>query len=136
MTIKSSKTLVDEALKEVKSLELNEVKELIDNKSCTMVDLRDIREIYNEGGIVNALHIPRGMLEFWIDPKSQFYQHAKLDDDKEIVLFCDLGARSALANKSLKDMGFKKVAHVKGGYRAMAASGIFQLMQLKKEKKK
>ncbi len=136
MTIKSSKTLVDEALKEVKSLELNEVKELIDNKSCTMVDVRDIREIYNEGGIVNALHIPRGMLEFWIDPKSQFYQHAKFDEDKEIVLFCDLGARSALATKSLKDMGFKKVANVKGGYRAMAASGIFQLMQLKKEKKK
>ena len=74
MTIKSSKTLVDEALKEVKSLELNEVKELIDNKSCTMVDVRDIREIYNEGGIVNALHIPRGMLEFWVDPQSQFSQ--------------------------------------------------------------
>ena len=136
MTIKSSKTLVDEALKEVKSLELNEVKELIDNKSCTMVDVRDIREIYNEGGIVNALHIPRGMLEFWVDPQSQFYQNGKFNDDKKIVLFCDLGARSALATKSLKDMGFKKVAHVKGGYRAMAASGIFQLMQLKKEKKK
>ena len=136
MTIKSSKTLVDEALKEVKSLELNEVKELIDNKSCTMVDVRDIREIYNEGGIVNALHIPRGMLEFWVDPQSRFYQHYKFDDDKKLVLFCDLGARSALATKSLKDMGFKKVAHVKGGYRAMAASGIFQLMQLKKEKKK
>ena len=136
MTIKSSKTLVDEALKEVKSLELNEVKELIENKSCTMVDVRDIREIYNEGGIVNALHIPRGMLEFWVDPQSRFYQRYKFDDDKKLVLFCDLGARSALATKSLKDMGFKKVAHVKGGYRAMAASGIFQLMQLKKEKKK
>ena len=136
MTIKSSKTLVDEALKEVKSLELNEVKELIDNKSCTMVDVRDVREIYNEGGIVNALHIPRGMLEFWVDPQSQFYQHGKFDDDKKIVLFCDLGARSALATKSLKDMGFKKVAHVKGGYRAMAASGIFQLTQLTKKKKK
>ena len=136
MTIKSSKTLVDEALKEVKSLELNEVKELIDNKSCTMVDVRDIREIYNEGGIVNALHIPRGMLEFWVDPQSRFYQQGKFDEDKKIVLFCDLGARSALANKSLKDMGFKKVAHVKGGYKAMAASGIFQLMELRKEKKK
>ena len=136
MTIKSSKTLVDEALKEVKSLELNEVKELIDNKSCTMVDVRDIREIYNEGGIVNALHIPRGMLEFWVDPQSRFYQQGKFDEDKKIVLFCDLGARSALANKSLKDMGFKKVAHVKGGYKAMAASGIFQLMKLREEKKK
>ena len=136
MTIKSSKTLVDEALKEVKSLELNEVKELIDSKSCTMVDVRDIREIYNEGGIVNALHIPRGMLEFWVDPQSQFYQNGKFNDDKKIVLFCDLGARSALATKSLKDMGFKKVAHVKGGYKAMAASGIFQLMELRKEKKK
>ena len=136
MTIKSSKTLVDEALKEVESLELKEVKELIDNKSCTIVDVRDIREIYNDGGLAKALHIPRGMLEFWVDPQSQFYQNGKFNDDKKIVLFCDLGARSALATKSLKDMGFKKVAHVKGGYRAMAASGIFQLMQLKKEKKK
>ena len=136
MTIKSSKTLVDEALKEVKSLELNEVKELIDNKSCTMVDVRDIREIYNEGGIVNVLHIPRGMLEFWVDPQSRFYQNGKFAEDKKIVLFCDLGARSALAAKSLKDMGFKEVAHVKGGYKAMAESGIFQLMKMKKEKKK
>jgi len=133
MTIKSSKTLVEEALKQVKTLELNKVKELIDKKACTLVDVRDIREILNEGTIANALYIPRGMLEFWVDPNSKYYQEGRFDSEKEIVLFCALGERSALAAKSLQEMGFKKVSHVKGGYRAMAESGIFQLMQLKKK---
>ena len=134
MNIKSSKTLVEEALKQIKSLELKEVRKLIDKKACTLVDLRDIRELYNEGAIVNALHIPRGMLEFWVDPNSKYYQEGRFRSEKEIVLFCALGERSALAAKSLQEMGFKKISHVKGGYRAMAASGIFQLMQLKKSK--
>jgi len=134
MTIKSSKTLVEEALKQVKTLELNKVKELIDKKACTLVDVRDIREILNEGTIANALYIPRGMLEFWVDPNSKYYQEGRFDSEKEIVLFCALGERSALAAKSLQEMGFKKVSHVKGGYRAMAESGIFQLMQLKKNR--
>ena len=134
MSIKSSKTLVDEALKEIKTVELNEVKELIDKKNCTLVDLRDIRELYNEGAIENALHIPRGMLEFWVDEASPYYQKGRFTPDKKIILFCALGARSALATKSLQDMGFENVVHVKGGYRAMAASGNFQLTQLKQEK--
>ena len=132
MQIKSSKTLVEEAIKEIKTLELNEVKELIEKKACTLVDLRDIRELYNEGGIGGALHIPRGMLEFWVDEESPYYQENRFTPDKQIVLFCSLGSRSALAAKSLQDMGFKNVAHVKGGYRAMAASGDFQLMRIKK----
>ena len=73
------------------------------------------------------------MLEFWVDPNSKYYQEGRFDSEKEIVLFCALGERSALAAKSLQEMGFKKVSHVKGGYRAMAESGIFQLMQLKKK---
>ena len=134
MPIKSSKTLVDEAIKEIKTLALDEVKELIDKKTCTLIDLRDIRELYNEGGIGGALHIPRGMLEFWVDEESPYYQKGRFSTDKQIVLFCALGARSALATKSLQDMGFKNVAQVKGGYRAMAASGNFQLIKIKKEK--
>ena len=133
MTIKTSRILVDEALKEIKTLNLEEVKELIDKKICTLVDIRDIRELYNEGSIGNALHIPRGMLEFWVDEESPYYLKKKFTPDKQIVLFCALGSRSALAAKSLQDMGFKNVAHVKGGYRAMAASGSFQLMKLRKK---
>ena len=135
MTIKSSKTLVEEAMKHVKTLELKEVKEFIDKKTCTLVDIRDIREVYNEGSIANTLHIPRGMLEFWVDEKSSYYNEGKFAPEKEIILFDSGSQRSALAAKTLMDMGFKKVFHVKGGYRAMAASGIFQLVQIKKEKK-
>ena len=133
MAIKSSQILVDEANQQIESLELEKIKELIDNNSCTLVDLRDIRELYNEGTVGNALHIPRGMLEFWVDPSSRYYKENKFTLDKQIVLFCDLGARSALAAKSLQDMGFTNVVNVKGGYRAMAASGLFQLMKLKKK---
>ena len=133
MLIKSSKTLVDEALKEIKTLKLEEVKELIDKKTCTLIDLRDIRELYNEGGIGGAIHIPRGMLEFWVDEKSPYYQKGRFSEDKQIVLFSTLEARSALAAKTLQDMGFKNVAQVKGGYRAMAASGDFKLIKIKKK---
>ncbi len=135
MAIKSSKTLVKDASKHVKTLELNEVKELIDKKTCTLLDIRDIREVYNEGAIAHSLHIPRGMLEFWVDEDSQYYKDGKFNEDKEIVIFCSAGERSTLAVKTLLDMGFKKVFNVKGGYRSMAASGIFRLAQLKKPKK-
>ena len=133
MTIKSSKTLVEEAMKQIKTLKLDEVSQLIDKKSCTLIDVRDIREIQAEGGINEALHIPRGMLEFWLDPDSPYYK--KIDQKygkKTFVLFCGLGLRSALSVKTLQDMGFTDVAHVEGGYRKMAASGIFQLIKLKK----
>ena len=96
MLKKSSKAIVDEALKEISTLGLKEVKTLIDEKACTLVDLRDIREIYNEGGIADALHIPRGFLEFWVDPESPYYQKDRFDDNKKILLFCAMGQRSAL----------------------------------------
>tara|TARA_B100001750_G_C15414927_1_gene549789 strand:+ start:779 stop:1180 length:402 start_codon:yes stop_codon:yes gene_type:complete len=133
MLIKSSKTLVDEAIKEIKTLKLEEVKELIDKKTCTLIDLRDIRELYNEGGIGGAIHIPRGVLEFWVDEKSPYFQKGLFSEDKQIVLFSTLEDRSTLAAKTLQDMGFKNVAQIKGGYRAMAASGNFQLIKIKKK---
>ena len=133
MKLKTSKMLVEEALKETKILELPDVKELIDKKTCTLVDLRDVRELYNEGGIAGALHIPRGMLEFWVDKESPYYQKNRFTENKQIILFCALGARSALAAKTLQEMGFTNVSHVKGGYRAMAASGTFQLIKIKRK---
>ena len=132
MTIKSSQTLVEEAQKNIESLSSDEVKTLYDNDEITLIDVRDIRELWKEGTIENSKHIPRGMLEFWLDPDSTYYQSNKIKEMKKIVLFCALGWRSALATKSLVDMGFKNVAHVDGGFDALKKSG-FKI--IKKEKK-
>ena len=124
MNIKSSQKLVDEALKSIETLNSYEVKKLAESDEITLIDVRDIREIWKEGTIENAKHIPRGMLEFWLDPKSTYYQANKIKDVKKMVLFCALGLRSALATKSLIDMGFKNVAHVDGGFDALKKSGL------------
>ena len=132
MNIKSSQTLVEEAQKSIETLSSSEVKTLYDNKEITLIDVRDIRELWKEGTIENSKHIPRGMLEFWLDPESTYYQSNKIKDIKKIVLFCALGWRSALATKSLLDMGFKNVAHVDGGFDALKKGG---LKVIEKEKK-
>ena len=124
MNIKSSQTLVEEAQKSIETLNSNEVKKLADNNEITLIDVRDIREIWKEGTIENSKHIPRGMLEFWLDPQSTYYKANKFQDIKKMVLFCALGLRSALATKSLADMGFKNVAHVEGGFDALKKSGL------------
>ena len=124
MTIKSSKTLVDEAMNQVKTLNTVEAKELFDKNLCTLIDIRDIRELQKEGSIEGAVHIPRGMLEFWMDPDSPYYRPEKFGEDKKLILFCAGGMRSALATKTLKDMGFKNAAHIEGGFAAMMSSGF------------
>ena len=116
MVVKSSQILVQEALKEIKTISVDEAYNLANNKKCNLIDIRDIRELEKEGKVENAVHIPRGMLEFWIDPNSQYFREGKLDLQKEMVLFCAAGARSALAAKSLQDMGFEKVSHIEGGF--------------------
>ncbi len=122
MTILSSQTLVDNALKEIKTISSDEAYKLSSNNQCNLIDIRDIRELENEGRIENSNHIPRGMLEFWMDPQSPYFKNGKLDLNKEMVLFCAGGLRSALAAKSLKDMGFKKVSHIDGGFGALKQS--------------
>ena len=122
MTIKSSQTLVSEALKEIKTISTDEAHEMSNNNQCNLIDIRDIRELEKEGRVENASHIPRGMLEFWLDPDSIYFKKGKLDLNKEMVLFCAGGLRSALAAKSLKDMGFKKVSHIDGGFGAIKQS--------------
>ena len=116
MTIKSSQTLVSEALKEIKTISTDEAYKMFSEKQCNLIDIRDIRELQNEGKVEGANHIPRGMLEFWLDPESVYFKEGKLDLNKEMVLFCAGGLRSALAAKSLKDMGFEKVSHIDGGF--------------------
>ena len=122
MTIKSSQILVQEALKEIKTINTDEAYELSKNDNCNLIDIRDIRELDKQGRIENSHHIPRGMLEFWLDPDSIYFKEGKLDLNKEMVLFCAGGLRSALAAKSLKDMGFKKVSHIDGGFGAIKQS--------------
>jgi rhodanese-related sulfurtransferase len=125
MSIKSSKTLVDEALKVIKTLEPVEAKELQDQKKCTLIDIRDVRELHSQGGIQDAIHIPRGMLEFWLDPASPYYKKEKFGDvNKKMILFCAGGLRSALATKSLNEMGYKNIAHINGGFASMVESGF------------
>ena len=124
MGIKSSQTLVKEAQKNIETLSSIQVKELLKKKEITLIDVRDIRELWKEGTIENSNHIPRGMLEFWLDPESSYYKANKIKDIKKMVLFCALGWRSALATKSLVDMGFKNVAHVDGGFDALKKSGL------------
>ena len=132
MNIKSSQNLVAEANKTIEILEVGNVKSLLNKDECTLIDIRDIRELWKEGTIKGAKHIPRGMLEFWLDPESSYYKKGKFNQNKKMILFCSLGLRSALSTKTLMDMGFKNVAHVNGGFDALKKNG-FEV--IKKEKK-
>ena len=124
MEIKSSHYLVAEALKKIKTISVNEALDLFNKNKCNLIDIRDIRELQKEGRVENSHHIPRGMLEFWLDPESIYFKEGKLDLNKEMVLFCAGGLRSALAAKSLKDMGFEKVSHIDGGFGAIKQSNF------------
>ena len=116
MVIKSSKSLVSEALDQIETINPDQAFDKVNNDQCNLIDIRDIRELEREGRIDKSLHIPRGMLEFWLDPESPYFKEGKLDMKKEMVLFCAGGLRSALAAKTLKDMGFEKVSHIDGGF--------------------
>ena len=124
MSIKSSQRLVQEANENIETLSADEVKNLVEKNEVTLIDVRDIRELWKEGTIENSKHIPRGMLEFWLDPNSSYYQENKIKDLKKMVLFCALGFRSALATKALNDMGFKNVANASGGFDALKNAGL------------
>jgi len=124
MNIKSSQTLVSEALKEIKTISPEEALKLSNEDKCNLIDIRDVRELQKEGKVENAQHIPRGMLEFWLDPESIYFKDGRLDVNKEMVLFCAGGLRSALAAKSLQDMGFKKVSHIDGGFGSIKQSNF------------
>ena len=122
MDIKSSQMLVSQALKEVKTISTEEAHLLSLNNNCNLIDIREKSELDKMGRVENSNHIPRGMLEFWLDPNSPYFKEGKLDMSKEIVLFCAGGLRSALAAKSLKEMGFENVSHIDGGFAAISQS--------------
>jgi rhodanese-related sulfurtransferase len=124
MKIKTVKQLVDDAMKVVKTIKPEEVKKLLeDNQNNLLIDIRDIRELWKSGTVDGAKHIPRGMLEFWLDPESPYYK-PELKPELTKILFCASNWRSALASKSLMDMGFDNVVHVEGGYQSMIDFGF------------
>jgi len=122
MNIKSSHTLVTEALKEIETITPEQALKLSNENKCNLIDIREKGELDKMGRVENSHHIPRGMLEFWLDPKSSYFKNGKLDMEKEIILFCAGGLRSALAAKSLKEMGFQKVSHIDGGFGSICLS--------------
>ena len=124
MSIKSPQTLVAEALNEVKTITPEEAMKLNTENKCNLIDIRDGVELQKLGAIENSFHIPRGLLEFSIHPESAYVQNNQMDLNKETVLFCAAGGRSALAAKTLKEMGFKNVSHVEGGFGLMVQKGF------------
>ena len=122
MIIKSSSELVQAALEKIKTISSEDALKLSNEGKCNLIDIREKGELDKMGRVENSNHIPRGMLEFWLDPQGPYFQSGKLDMDKEMVLFCAGGLRSALAAKSLKEMGFEKVSHVDGGFAAISQS--------------
>jgi len=120
--LRTVEQLVNEAMGEIETLSVAKAQELAATGEAQLVDIRDIRELKREGKIAGALHVPRGMLEFWIDPQSPYHK-PELATVKKLVFFCAAGWRSALATKTAKDMGFENVAHIEGGFGAWCAAG-------------
>ena len=122
MTIKTIQNLVSEAMSEIKTIDAGEAYLMVQNKNCNLIDIRESNELESTGCVEGAIHIPRGMLEVYLDPNSPVFQNGQIDHKKEFVLFCAGGVRSALAVKSLKDMGYQKVSHIDGGFNSIASS--------------
>jgi len=122
MAIKSLQTLISEVMSQIKTISTDEAYEMFQNANCNLIDIREINELENSGKVEGANHIPRGMLEVYLDPNSSIFKNGQIDQNKEFVLFCAGGVRSALAVKSLKDMGYQKVSHIDGGFGSIANS--------------
>jgi len=99
----------------IESISVTEAAELQKNGAAVLIDLRDIRELQQMGTIPNAVHALRGMLEFWADPRSP-YHRSVFHTDGKLILFCAFGLRSALAVRTLQDMGMGNVCDMNGGF--------------------
>ena len=122
MTVKSIQTLVLEAMQEIKTINADEAFKMVEDNNCNLIDIREARELEKTGSVENSVHISRGMMEIFLDPNSAYFQQGKLDQNKEMVLFCAGGVRSALAVKALQNMGYEKVSHIEGGFGAISQS--------------
>ena len=109
--------LITHAMAQIETVPLEKAQELLDDSDTVFVDIRDIRELEREGMIPNAMHAPRGMLEFWVDPDSPYYKPI-FGEGKRLVLYCASAWRSALATETLQRMGVPNVSHLEGGFSA------------------
>ncbi|OSI16937.1 rhodanese-like domain-containing protein [Neisseria dumasiana] len=115
---KGFKALVNEAMSQITTHSVEEARRRAESGKATLIDIRDIRELEHSGRVPNAFHAPRGMLEFWVDPESPYHKPIFANEDTEFILFCGAGWRSALATKTLQDMGMTNVSHIDGGFAA------------------
>ena len=120
MTIKSIQTLFSEAMQEIKTINADEALKMVEENNCNLIDIREGNELESTGKVENSVHIPRGKLEIYLDPNSALFQQGVLDQNKEMVIFCAGGVRSALAVKALKNMGYEKISHIEGGFGAIS----------------
>ncbi len=122
MITKGIKELCAEAEKEIETMSVEQVTAAVDDANVTLVDIRDIRELWRDGTIPGAIHAPRGMLEFWVDPQSPYYRE-EFGSGKKYIFYCAGGMRSALAAQAVQRMGLSPVAHMAGGYKAWTEAG-------------
>ena len=120
--IKTIQNLVAEAMNKIKTIDVDQAYQMVKDKNCNLIDIRESNELENTGRVEGASHIPRGMLEVYLDPNSTIFKNGEMDRNKEFVLFCAGGVRSALAVKSLNEMGYQKISHIDGGFASMASS--------------
>lgn len=132
---KGYRQLVDEAMAQVTTYSVEQVRDRLGQGQVQIVDIRDVRELEREGTVPGALLAPRGMLEFWVDPASPYHKPVFADETRQFILFCGAGWRSALAAKTLEDMGMRNVAHIDGGFAAWKQAGapVVTLEEHKKE---
>jgi rhodanese-related sulfurtransferase len=134
--VKGHRALVDEAMAQVKTYSVADVRQRLGEPGLQLVDIRDVRELQAEGTVPGSFHAPRGMLEFWVDPASPYHKKVFADEGKEFVLFCGAGWRSALAARTLQDMGMTNVAHIDGGFAEwVRQGGATETLEERKAKK-
>ncbi len=115
--------LIQAAMAEIETLSLEEAQQLLNDPNTVFIDIRDVRELEREGMIPNALHAPRGMLEFWADPDSPYYKPI-FGEDKKLILYCASAWRSSLATQTLQRMGVPDVCHLEGGFGAWKKANL------------
>ncbi|QWD70166.1 rhodanese-like domain-containing protein [Polynucleobacter sp. UB-Siik-W21] len=123
--------LINSAMAQIETVPLDQAQELLSDSDTVFVDIRDVRELEREGMIPNALHAPRGMLEFWVDPDSPYYKPI-FGEGKRLVLYCASAWRSALATETLQKMGVPNVCHLEGGFSSWKKAGLPTVEQISK----
>lgn len=123
MTQKSVGEMVKEAKLVIENLSSQQAQVEITKGNVTVIDIREPDEIKQNGKIAGSVNTPRGMLEFYADASSPYHK-PEFNKEKRIILYCASSGRSALAVKTLKEMGYTDVAHIDGGLKAWGTAGL------------